>query len=327
MRSVWDLILAALVVGWLGGATAAAQGSSYREVVKEALAEFNAGNWAESIALFERAHGLRPSARTHRGLGLAYFENRQYVKALSSLRASLADKRRALTRAQRSHVEKIMARAEGFVGRFELALQPADATLVVDGYPAVLDSAGVLLLDPGVHEVVMSCDGCRTERVRLTVEPGRGGELRFDLQEPQQDQAEPGATAPLEGGESPQPSPPDVAAELQSDAPGEPVGPWALVIGGGALLAASIVTGALNADRYGELEDKCGDPCDPSLEGTRDEGEALQVATNVLLVGGLALALSGGLWRLLGGTGTDEPAQAGAACHGQGCSAHLRLRF
>ena len=54
--------------------TAAAQAEPYQDVVREGIHEFTAGNFVEARTLFERAHALKPSARTFRGLGLISYE-------------------------------------------------------------------------------------------------------------------------------------------------------------------------------------------------------------------------------------------------------------
>jgi tetratricopeptide (TPR) repeat protein len=134
----------------------AASEAEYQTALKNALDEFNAGNWEEARALFERAHALQPSARTLRGLGITAFEERHYVDALSYLRAALADRRKPLTAAQRTEVTALSQRAEGNIVRLSLELSPADAQVRIDGRPATLDAERTLLLDPGRYEIVVS---------------------------------------------------------------------------------------------------------------------------------------------------------------------------
>src|SRR5690349_4366426 len=98
MRSVWQwlAIIVCAALTWLAQPTPAAAQEDYDSTIRDALAEFEAGRYEEAATLFGRAHQQNPSARTHRGLGLAYFEARHYVLAVRHLRAALSDRRRAL---------------------------------------------------------------------------------------------------------------------------------------------------------------------------------------------------------------------------------------
>src|SRR5262245_2196729 len=114
------LLLACLSLSLPHTAAAQARGGSsedaeYRQVVEEALAEFNRGNWEEAAALFERAHRLNPSARTLRGMGLTAYEARRYVDATRHLSEALTETRRPLTPAQREEVTQTLDRARRFI--------------------------------------------------------------------------------------------------------------------------------------------------------------------------------------------------------------------
>src|SRR5690349_17885891 len=77
----------------------------YDATIESALNEYRLGNWDEATALFVRAHALRPSARTLRGMGLSEFENRKYVLALVHCSAALSDARNPLNTEQRGELE------------------------------------------------------------------------------------------------------------------------------------------------------------------------------------------------------------------------------
>jgi len=82
-----------------GSSREAAPGETqaYRALINDAAAEYDAKHFAEARALFRRAHELEPSARTWRGMGMAAFELRDYVKSLRALEASLVDSRLPLS--------------------------------------------------------------------------------------------------------------------------------------------------------------------------------------------------------------------------------------
>src|SRR5689334_17255091 len=63
--------------------------SAYSQVLAEAVAEYQRGNWAEARSLFTKVHRMKPSARSLRGLAMASFEGRWYVEAVVAARESL----------------------------------------------------------------------------------------------------------------------------------------------------------------------------------------------------------------------------------------------
>jgi len=129
-------------------------------LIGDAVAEYDAGHFQEARALFRQAHERSPSARTLRGIGMCSFEMRDYVEATRALTASLRDQRRPLTSEQKRHAEALLARAHTFVGRFNVKLKPAAASLFVDGHPAELEPEGVLLLGFGRHQLSLRCASC-----------------------------------------------------------------------------------------------------------------------------------------------------------------------
>src|SRR5688572_29305605 len=91
----------------LAAAPAAAQDAppaGYRAVIDEAIAESGASRWEEARALFRRAHGMYPNARTLRGIGMSSFELRDYVGAYRALGEALASTVQPLTAEQQGQV-------------------------------------------------------------------------------------------------------------------------------------------------------------------------------------------------------------------------------
>jgi hypothetical protein len=108
---------------------------------------------------------------------MASFELRDYVEAVRALGGALKEQRRALTDEQRRQVQQLLARAETFVGRFALRLQPPDATLAVDDRPTTREADGTLLLPFGHHRVIARCATCLPSEKELEVDVV-GGERR-----------------------------------------------------------------------------------------------------------------------------------------------------
>jgi hypothetical protein len=148
-----------------------ADDGSYEGLIGEAVQEYASGNFAEARALFERAHALKPNARTLRGLGVTAFELKRYVESLRELQASLDDSRNPLTDAQRQEVQALIPKARRFVGRIRLEVTGAKAAPEV--YVDDRRVAGTeLWLDLGTYRVSIRAAGYREAALRLVVEGG-----------------------------------------------------------------------------------------------------------------------------------------------------------
>jgi hypothetical protein len=106
-----------------------------------------------------------------------------------------------------------------------------------------------------------------------------------------------------------------------------------------ASLAAGGVTGYLSMKKVDDIGSACpNSECPPSYDLDRAQREArlFTTATDILLVSGGILTVSGFAWLLLSGSGSssapparEKPAspRASAACTGTGCFAVLGGRF
>lgn len=168
-----------------GAGTAQAQkagaGDGYPQVIQNAVTEFDAGNWAEARTLFEQAHTLRPSARTLRGMGMASFEMKEYVRAEKELNASLVDLRSPLAEAQRHEVLALLMRLERYIGKLLVHTRPIDAnpTLTLDGQKIEGDKE--LKVDLGRHELSVQAPAFRPLSRTVTVEGGKLQQLELTL--------------------------------------------------------------------------------------------------------------------------------------------------
>jgi hypothetical protein len=133
----------------------------YETTIAAALREFQEGRFPEARALFERAHALRPSARTLRGIGVAAFEMRDYPHAWVSLRAALEHPVLPLSDEQRADLSALLVRIDLFLSRLELVNVPAGAQVHVDGRAAVMVGTQVIV-GPGTHTVSIEAEGMRT---------------------------------------------------------------------------------------------------------------------------------------------------------------------
>ena len=279
MRSLVVAVLLALAV-----ATASAQPRSYERTIRQAVAEFDAGHWAEARALFEEAHAIAPSARTLRGLGMCAFELREYAEAVRALRASLESTERPLTRLQREQVEDLLARARAFIGRFNVVVEPAWASLRVDDAEPRFADDGAVVLELGEHVLEASLEGFEPIRRRLLVRGNEEEQVVLHL--------EPRAPA---------------ASSSTRSLPIAPIAFW--IAAGGTLLVDAWAIGWI-IDRQSEL-----DWCDVNGAACRNRGtlgdqrDASIVTTVALGVSAIGLGVVGlVLWLLEG------PRPAASAC-------------
>lgn len=172
-------LLGLLAIGGAETAHAQAKGDGYVQVIKSAVVEFDAGNWAEARVLFEQAHTLRPSARTLRGMGMTSFEMQEYVRAEKELNASLVDLRSPLAETQRHEVLGLLLRLERYIGKLVVKTRPAGAnpTITLDGSTV----EGEMKLDLGRHELSVQAPGYRPVNRTVSIEGGKTQALELTL--------------------------------------------------------------------------------------------------------------------------------------------------
>jgi hypothetical protein len=150
----------------------------YAQLIAAALAEFDAGHWAEARGYFERAHARRPNARTLWGLGVTAFELGRHAQAITELRAAIADTRVPLAAEQTAKAREIIARAEAHVAIVRVELSPSHARLWCDG---VQSQSHELTLAPGEYTLTARADSYRDGQKQLTVVAGERRVVTIDL--------------------------------------------------------------------------------------------------------------------------------------------------
>jgi hypothetical protein len=302
-----------------------AEDEEYESIIRSALAEYQAGRYEEATALFARAHAMQPSARTHRGLGLAYFEARRYSLAVVHLKASLADQRRPLTPDQRANAQQVLHDASQFVARVRVQLEPGAAVLEVDGHAPDRDGA-LVLLDAGRHELTASAEGYTTVHRDVDARAAESMTLRIALE-------------PLAAG-APSPARPELTASPTPAAEPRPAvapdsgrswlrpGPL-IVLGAGALLLGGAgVTWLLANDAHDDLERACpARACETQrYEDDVTRGKTMVTLTNVFLITGAVALVAGGSYWLLD-SDDRSTAKLNGACTVKGCAATLHAAF
>jgi hypothetical protein len=285
-------------LGFAAGSTALAEPAStasYEDTIRHAVEEYSLGHWTEARFFFARAHALSPNARTLRGLGLACYESRNYVEAIGYFKQALQSGEQPLTDKMRTDIAQLMQQAQQFVTRVIVTLDPASAELEVDHVARELAADGVVLLDPGEHQLSASAEGYRPDQHTFHAE---GGELRLDLRlKP----AAAGEPALVKG--SAQPSAPAAATSSASS----DLAPYIVMgAGGAALVAGAVLVGIAASDKHAVEHAKDGATW-PELEPRYNRGRTFFPVGFALMGVGLAGIAAGLTWKLWPGSQERAP--------------------
>jgi hypothetical protein len=273
----------------------------YKELVRNAVLEFELGHWTEARVYFSQAHALSPSARTLRGLALVSFESRRYVEMLSYGEQALASQVQPLTGPLRSDFIKKIESARSFVARVRIVTDPADAELRIDGQPAVRNADAAVLLDDGSHQLVASAPGYQTHTRELHVDGGT--DARFDVpltREPIAKQTPPALPPPPAAG----------PAALQVTESSGSIVPWIVVGSGAAVAIGGGVLLALGLSDKSKVE-KAKDGANwPEIRDAWERAPTLLTVGWVMVGVGVAGAATGLTWKLAFDEASDRAPRA-----------------
>lgn len=182
--------------------------AGYRATVEEAKREYDRGNYEEARALFAKANAIFPNARALRGLGMTQFELKNYGDCVHSLEQSLESKVKPLEGDLLTQTRLLLERAQSFVARLHVTIEPGEAMVVVDGVPVKLDPRGSMMLDIGSHVLEFRAEGYTPEKRVIKVIGGEAESLRVVL--PREDVAKAPiiTTDPASAGQNDQPRKP-----------------------------------------------------------------------------------------------------------------------
>jgi len=156
--------------------------------------------WAEALASFEKAAQLKPHPITTHNIGACERAMGQYTRARASFMAALEQNDKAggtaLSASLVIEATGFIKEIDGLLARAEIRLEPATASIAVDGRPLEVDGdeGGVVraiagtrppgppeqapadtffvVLDPGAHIIVLSRPGYADAVVNRTFAPG-----------------------------------------------------------------------------------------------------------------------------------------------------------
>jgi tetratricopeptide (TPR) repeat protein len=150
---------------------------NYEQVVSEGLRAYQAGQYQDARASFERAHAISPSARTLRALGMTAVELKRYGAARAELEAALADQRQPLTETQRGEVTQMLSWLGSSMGTLQVVADPRDARVAVDGEAG----AGPFVLEPGSHSLRVDAEGHDPSEQQVELAAGQQKKLEVRL--------------------------------------------------------------------------------------------------------------------------------------------------
>ena len=274
--------------------------AGYSALIDEALAEHAAGNFEEARTLFAKAHAIFPNARTLRGLGMMEFELRDYAASVGHLEQALASQTRALTGELRESTTALLGRAQGFVGKLTLTVEPAEARVLLDGEEVSASQPGAqagqpLLLNFGEHTLDVRAEGFAREARKVTLRGGESQQVRIVL-----------SPVGLEGGAA-------GASEHEAASSGPGALPWVLLGAGGALMSGGGVLLALAQSDIDQVEDP-GDGARWSESADAYDAAPVKSGIGIALLGVGAAGAAAGLVWALGGSGEQASAR-GARLH------------
>jgi hypothetical protein len=290
--------------------------SDYQRAVQQALHEYDLGNFNEAKAFFVQAHAISPNARTLRGLGMSSYELRTYVEAIGYFEQALSSTERPLTVAMRGEISQLLQQARTFITRLRVDLEPATAELRIDTRPVTKNAQGVVLLDPGAHELAAEAPGHDTATRSVRTDGGEELTLTITLHE---SAAKAASEAPATVATT-QPA----AAKHAS---GSSVGPWILIGSGAALTIAGGVMLGLMVKNKNYVESA---PPESTYSGDYQSADQsvypLSVAGFVSAGVGLAAVIAGVVWKVSENGGSHESAAAASFDVSPG-GVRVRARF
>ena len=162
-------------------AQTAVDAATYEGLIDRGVEALNAERWLEAEQLFDRAHGLRPNARTLRARGVARYQLGAYLPALRDLRAALNERVQPLTPELAQAVQALVTQTEERLCQLWPRPTPADAQLTVNGEPAEREPDGSLWLAPGRQRLRFAAQAHAPIERELSLRAGSSTELIVTL--------------------------------------------------------------------------------------------------------------------------------------------------
>ncbi len=166
-----SLSLSVLVVSFASGASAQDAGDAVRAraLFERGLEQANAESWSEALESFRSSLTQLDRAATRLNIGAALLRLGRYIEARDEMDVLLASS--VAEADERARATELRARAMDGIRVIELHVEPASASVTVDGAArGGAIAAGRLELDSGRHRLEVRAEGHTTEVREL--EPG-----------------------------------------------------------------------------------------------------------------------------------------------------------
>jgi hypothetical protein len=174
------LPLAAAVA--LAPRAALAQPETYKPHMENGVKLYNDKNYPAAIVEFEAAYKARPNANPLVNIALCEKELFHYPKAIAALEAALAKHGDTMSPSDRKAAEDAIKDMRALLGRVVVKLNPANATLVVDGEELPAGAADKEIeLGPGAHKVAAHAEGFASAERTVTVASGQAQVVSIEL--------------------------------------------------------------------------------------------------------------------------------------------------
>ncbi len=276
----------------------AADVATARDLFIQASAAAQKGSWEEARALYERSLALKRAAITLYSLGVAQKRTGQWVEAIESLRAFLAEPSATATKAYEGPARDAIVELTPKLAHVTVTLAGGaleGARVEIDGRRVPDAALGAARpLNPGAHVLTATAPHRTPVKRDVTVKEGESTavELVLEIEPPAPSAtASAGPAGPVTSGAPAGTSAATAQATGTATAPpslpGEPsrVLPVTLLVGGGALLAGGIAMGLTGVSDAGSAPTRDG----PDARRARTEA----LIGDILAGAGVAAAAAG----------------------------------
>ena len=254
-----------------------------RAAFDDGTALFDAQEYAQAAVAFRRAYELEPSWKLLYNIAQCDAASRRYASAAETFERFLFLGADEIPIERRREVEAEIDRLRRLVGYVEI-IAPDDSVIFINNEErGKTPLPGKLMVNASeVHDLRVVHEGAVLLSRSIRVSGTQSIEIEVH------DTKEESTTS------APETHPQAPVIKTDRWQPVKTVGIVSASIGG-ALLVAGAVTGGMALGKSNELADECPDrdQCAKEYEDTLDSGKSLQKATNVLLVTGAILSVSG----------------------------------
>jgi hypothetical protein len=173
-----------------------------RRLFQSGVEQVQRAQWGEALAAFEKSRALVQHPLTTFNIGACQRALGRYTLARRTLREALAEGRatQALPETHASDAEAFLSEIDGLLAHLWVSVEPAGATLTVDGRPLSPEGQGFVaglaapgkgapapagrfevVLDPGAHVLSLTLKGYTDLVVSKSLAPGSRAELPLVL--------------------------------------------------------------------------------------------------------------------------------------------------